>query len=147
VSEFEFKRARGYTKNSTYQGWNVWWKRPFPRAPEGYEVVYLGDAFKDLSGKWTSYHIPVAQMAVFNSRYEVALYLKDRKIANGLVCPECGRMATVVGVEYGYACAEHYDGVSEWRCEHCGTRWGRWTGNRLQDNEREPAFGKRVRGW
>lgn len=33
----------------------------------------------------------------------------------------------LVGVEFPYDHPEHYDGVSQWMCPSCGTRWNRWT--------------------
>lgn len=37
--------------------------------------------------------------------------------------------------------AEDYDGTSEWVCDKCGRRWGRWTGKELKDGELEPRYG------
>lgn len=34
-----------------------------------------------------------------------------------------------------------YDGISELRCNDCGTRTGRWSGKILKDNEMERRFG------
>jgi len=46
-----------------------------------------------------------------------------------------------IAIEYGYSHPEHYDGISEWRCQKCGTRYGRWTGKILKDGESEKRFG------
>ena len=54
-------------------------------------------------------------------------------------CPDCG--GEVIGVEYAYGTPERYDGVSEWWCQPCDVRIGRWTGKRLGENEREPRYG------
>lgn len=34
----------------------------------------------------------------------------------------------------------HYDGVSEYSCQTCGWRVGRFCGNKLNDGEVEPPF-------
>lgn len=47
----------------------------------------------------------------------------------------------VMGIEYGYASPERYDGISEWQCPHCRIREGRWTHKRLADDEAEKRFG------
>jgi hypothetical protein len=49
----------------------------------------------------------------------------------------------IMGVEYGYPSAERYDGISEYRCLGCNTRWGRWTGEIIPDGFCESRFGKR----
>ena len=46
-------------------------------------------------------------------------------------------------IEYGYPCPESYDGISEYRCQDCKYRQGRWTGNELKEGEIEPVFGKK----
>ena len=46
-----------------------------------------------------------------------------------------------IGVEYAYGSANHYDGVSEWRCPDCGAREGRWTHRLLAEGESEPRYG------
>lgn len=45
----------------------------------------------------------------------------------------------VIGVEYQGS----FDGVSEWRCPHCGRREGRWSGKVLGDDETEERYGGR----
>ena len=63
------------------------------------------------------------------------------------VCAEChanltnGKYSRLIGVEYAYGSANRYDGVSEWLCPDCKTRFGRWTGNVLQGGQSEPRFG------
>jgi len=64
-------------------------------------------------------------------------------------CPKCNKPMT--GVQYGHYYSkvdteygghpEHYDGVSEWRCDDCKYREGRWTKKELVDNEFEKRFG------
>lgn len=54
-------------------------------------------------------------------------------------CPDCNTLMT--GVEYAYPCLDRYDGVSEYACDKCGVRIGRWSGKRLMRGETEPRFG------
>ena len=44
-------------------------------------------------------------------------------------------------IEYSYDHPEHYDGVSEEKCQKCGTRYGRWTGKILKEGECEKVYG------
>jgi hypothetical protein len=55
-------------------------------------------------------------------------------------CPKCGD-ARITSVSYGHGEPCRYDGVSEHRCEGCGYRQGRWTGQELKDGEHEPRHG------
>jgi hypothetical protein len=48
----------------------------------------------------------------------------------------------MIGVQYVWNHPEHYDGVSEWRCDVCGTRFGRWTRRELKDGEVEKKYGR-----
>lgn len=50
----------------------------------------------------------------------------------------CGKPMT--GIQYR-GTTEDWDGISEWRCEKCGHRVGRWSGRILQDNEIERRYG------
>ena len=34
-----------------------------------------------------------------------------------------------------------YDGISEYRCKDCGTRWGRWSGRELNGDDYERKYG------
>ena len=52
--------------------------------------------------------------------------------------------STLVAIEYPYGHPQRYDGVSEYMCPNCKTRWGRWTGNILGENESEPRFGTTI---
>lgn len=54
-------------------------------------------------------------------------------------CPKC--KGKIVGVEYPYTNKHHYDGVSEWMCQDCHYREGRWSHRELGLNEYEPVFG------
>lgn len=53
-----------------------------------------------------------------------------------------GPFSRLLGLEYEYGHPQRYDGVSEWICPFCETRWGRWTGKILGDGEYEPRYGK-----
>lgn len=48
-----------------------------------------------------------------------------------------------IGVEY-CGTPHDYDGVSEWKCEQCKRRWGRWSGRELAEGELEPRYGDRL---
>jgi len=40
---------------------------------------------------------------------------------------------------------EHqYDGISEWNCLDCKTRWGRWSGRILKGDDYEKKFGQNI---
>ena len=49
----------------------------------------------------------------------------------------------ITSIQYAWNVPEHYNGISEWRCEDCKTRFGRWTGKVLTGNEREKINGGR----
>lgn len=51
----------------------------------------------------------------------------------------CNQIMT--GIEYWYKSPNHYDGVSEWRCDKCNYRQGRWSGKALQQNKEELRYG------
>ena len=55
-------------------------------------------------------------------------------------CPVCGSQART-GVQYRLS-TEDYDGVSEWRCNGCTQRTGRWSRRVLQDGEIEGRYGR-----
>ena len=55
-------------------------------------------------------------------------------------CPKCG--SPLSGIEYPGTHPEHYDGISEYYCETCRTRIGRWTMRYLHGAECEPRYGK-----
>jgi ribosomal protein L37AE/L43A len=59
------------------------------------------------------------------------------------VCPKCGVITNkdIIGIEYAYGHPECYDGISEWRCDKCNTRWGRWSKKILIGDEYEKRFG------
>ena len=54
-------------------------------------------------------------------------------------CPDCSK--PMIGVEYAWGNRNHYDGVSEWDCESCHLRIGRWSKKRLESGEQELVFG------
>ena len=55
-------------------------------------------------------------------------------------CDKCGAKDWIC-VQYAYPHPDRYDGVSEIRCQQCGTRYGRWTDRILEIGESEPPFG------
>lgn len=57
-------------------------------------------------------------------------------------CSRCSSTC-VTGVEYGYPNRERHDGVSEWQCQECNYREGRWTGKEIHDGELESRYGER----
>lgn len=54
-------------------------------------------------------------------------------------CRNCSSPMT--GVQYRFT-EEDYDGISEWRCDSCKLRIGRWTGEELKDGRIEPRYGE-----
>lgn len=48
----------------------------------------------------------------------------------------------MVGLEYLHSEPGHYDGVSEWLCENCGIRIGRWSGRVLVGDDYERPYGR-----
>lgn len=47
----------------------------------------------------------------------------------------------MIGIEYAYGSEYRYDGVSEWYCDKCKYREGRWTGKELKGDDLEPPYG------
>lgn len=50
----------------------------------------------------------------------------------------------MIGIEYydiGLPEGVGYDGISEWRCEKCKIRIGRWSGKELKAGEWERRYG------
>lgn len=58
---------------------------------------------------------------------------------NEHICPKC-ESTHWHGLEYDYTNKLRYDGVSEWVCEGCGYREGRWCGEELKGGEVEPKY-------
>lgn len=54
-------------------------------------------------------------------------------------CPKCGK--PMIGIEYAYPHPERYDGVSEWYCDDCHKRIGRWSGKELKAGVPEKRYG------
>jgi hypothetical protein len=50
----------------------------------------------------------------------------------------CGK--PMLAYEYAYDHPCHFDGISEWRCEVCGIRIGRFSGRVLKDEEFEKPY-------
>jgi hypothetical protein len=59
-------------------------------------------------------------------------------------CRKCGSR-NMKAVEYDGTDPCHYDGISEFRCEDCGARFGRWTGRELQDGDYERPYGRETK--
>ena len=57
-------------------------------------------------------------------------------------CNKCGS-TSIIGIEYEPMTPEVYDGVSEWLCNDCGQRIGRWTSRVLKDGEIENRYGRK----
>lgn len=55
-------------------------------------------------------------------------------------CPNC-HSTQLLGTEY-VGTTEDYDGVSEFQCLDCFSRWGRWTGRKLLRDEIERRYGR-----
>lgn len=47
-----------------------------------------------------------------------------------------------IGIEYMLT-NEDYDGISEYKCPDCHTRFGRWTGTEIPEGYLESQYGKR----
>ena len=62
-------------------------------------------------------------------------------------CPKCNSLKIIM---VGYMdpsgkipFEHHYDGISEYRCQDCGYREGRWSGRELKgDNDYERIYGE-----
>lgn len=46
-----------------------------------------------------------------------------------------------IAIQYAYPSPHRYDGVSEYQCKTCKTRFGRWSGKILRDGEAEKVYG------
>jgi hypothetical protein len=57
-------------------------------------------------------------------------------------CKKCNSN-NIIMVEYPPTYPQHYDGVSEFVCQDCRVRIGRWSEEELQDGEFEPRYGVR----
>lgn len=55
-------------------------------------------------------------------------------------CKKCGS-ENIIMVEYSWDSPDHYDGVSEIRCNDCKARIGRWSGKELAEGEIEKRYG------
>ena len=59
-------------------------------------------------------------------------------------CKKCGSK-NIISIEYFYSKNipdEHlYDGISEFRCQDCGFRIGRWSGRELKGDDYERRYG------
>lgn len=57
-------------------------------------------------------------------------------------CRECGFIGPMLAQEYAYDSPAHYDGISEWMCPDCGSRFGRWTRRLLTNGMVEWPHGR-----
>ena len=55
------------------------------------------------------------------------------------VCPKCAG-TVFTGCQY-QGTREDYDGISEWICDNCGARFGRWTRRELLPGDLEHRYG------
>lgn len=68
-------------------------------------------------------------------------------INDNLQCPKCGSL-NIAMVEYfdpsekRIPFKHQYDGISEYVCEDCKYREGRWSGRELKGDDYERKFGK-----
>ena len=51
-------------------------------------------------------------------------------------CQKCGS-ENIIAIEYPWNDPDHYDGVSEFMCNDCNVRIGRWSGKKLKEGESE----------
>lgn len=65
-------------------------------------------------------------------------------IKDGADNTHCGN--PMIGVEYSFDHPYHWDGVSEWRCQTCGVRIGRWSKRVLVADEFESCRRPRTIG-
>ncbi len=56
------------------------------------------------------------------------------------ICPKC-KSKNIIGIEYMAGTPQDYDGISEWQCQDCGYRQGRWSGLELKEGFIERKFG------
>jgi len=64
------------------------------------------------------------------------------EVGDTKICGRCGS-TQFIGIEYYLLDPNHYDGVSEWQCQSCQTRYGRWTKKELKSGDTEPPYGKK----
>ena len=57
-------------------------------------------------------------------------------------CPKC-KSKNITAIEYGYPSPERYDGISEYNCQDCGYRQGRWSELELKEGYIESKFNER----
>lgn len=55
-------------------------------------------------------------------------------------CPKC-QGENIIMMEYGWPSKEMYDGISEYDCQDCGYRQGRWSGKELKKGYIEKRYG------
>lgn len=112
------------------------------RLPDGtVENVFCGQAeLKERedgygpAGLWYSPHLPLDTPG-FATLDEISAFMAKERSEDSLFCFNCGS-AVLTGIQYAYDDPQHYDGVSEWSCNHCGRRWERFGGKVLDEGER-----------
>jgi transposase-like protein len=57
-------------------------------------------------------------------------------------CPKCNS-TNIVAIEYGYPSPEQYDGISEYQCQDCKYRQGRWSEKEIPEGYSESRFNKK----
>lgn len=56
----------------------------------------------------------------------------------------CCDSPNVLMIQYGYDCPEEYDGISEYTCQTCNYRQGRWSGKSLVGEQYENKYGRKT---
>lgn len=54
----------------------------------------------------------------------------------------CCENPKLITIEYHWESPNHYDGISEYACENCKYRQGRWSEKELKEGEEETVYGK-----
>jgi hypothetical protein len=102
---------------------------------------YMADCYKCL-GTGVNQETGAPCFSHSSCKHSGLEFCKDREC--GAHCckgGQTGPFSRLIGVQYEYGSPERYDGVSEWVCPGCETRWGRWSGKVLTDSEVEMRFG------
>ena len=104
---------------------------------------YLEDKESEVKGLEEKM-ILISRAIWFDSAADLrAFYIECSNMWMGWQCRECkGRTRT--WVEYSWDSPEHYDGISEWHCSDCWTRYDRWTDEVLEEGEIAKRYGWKV---
>lgn len=68
--------------------------------------------------------------------------MKINKDKNGDFHMTCCDNPNLLMIEYGYPHPESYDGISEYTCQSCSYRQGRWSGKELTGDDYENRYGR-----